>query len=153
MEITSPNHPLDSLIFLTKRVGKLLSLTVRDQLGNQAPEILPQHMGVLVDLWMKDGVRQVDLAVSVIKDKATITRTLNQLERMDILVRVPDQLDKRNKRIFLTYKGQALKQDILPGAQQIMDDLLRELPPQQVDVCKSVLLFLYQKLSLRTYDK
>lgn len=147
MTVSKP-HPYDSLVFLTNRVGRLLSIEVRKKLeeedGPQA--IQPTHIGVLVDLWMQDGVRQQDLAVSTIKDKGTITRTLNFLEKENLVVRVTDRADKRNKRIYLTHKGRELEKQLLPYAQRAIGGATTGISPEELRICKDVLAKVYDNL-------
>ncbi len=108
--------------------------------------IVPHHMGILVDLWARDGVRQQDLAVSTIKDKATIARALDSLEQKNILVRVTDPNDKRNKRIYLTHKGKELQAHIWPHAQAVLQEASEGISAEEMDCCRQVLEKLYLKL-------
>ena len=96
-------------------------------------------MGILADLWRKDGVRQQDLVVSIIKDKANIARALSFLERSNILVRVTDPKDKRNKRIYLTHKGKALKGQLLPQAIAIQEEIASQIDQKEFNTCMKVL--------------
>ena len=96
-------------------------------------------MGILADLWRKDGVRQQDLVVSIIKDKANIARALTFLERSNIVVRVTDPKDKRNKRIYLTHKGKALKEQLLPQAIAIQEEIASQIDQKEFNTCMKVL--------------
>jgi DNA-binding MarR family transcriptional regulator len=144
----SKTDPHDSLVFLTNRVGRLLSNEVRKKLEEEeGPQALqPTHIGVLVDLWAQDGVRQQDLAVSTIKDKGTITRTLNFLEQENLVVRVTDRSDKRNKRIYLTHKGKELEHQLLPYTQRAMVGATSGISQEELCICKDVLVKLYKNL-------
>lgn len=147
MTVSKPD-PHDSLVFLTNRVGRLLSNEVRKKLEEEeGPQALqPTHIGVLVDLWAQDGVRQQDLAVSTIKDKGTITRTLNILEQENLVVRVTDRSDKRNKRIYLTHKGKELEHRLLPYAQRAIASATSGISQEELSICKKVLARLYRNL-------
>lgn len=144
----SKSDPHDSLVFLTNRVGRLLSNAIRKKLEDEAgPQLLQStHLGVLVDLWVQDGVRQQDLAVSTIKDKGTITRTLNILEQENLVVRVTDRTDKRNKRIYLTHKGKELKSKLMPYAHEAASGATAGITADELRVCKDVLAKLYKNL-------
>lgn len=146
-------NPLDSLIFLTNRVGRLLSKSIRKQLNKSDAELLPTHMGVLVDLWLKDGVRQQDLAVATIKDKGTIARALVQMEQQNLLVRIPDDHDKRNKRIYLTHKGKALKEELIPHAHAATQDACQGINEKDLAICKKVLEQMYHNLNRKLQNQ
>jgi len=141
--LTSPDQPL---IFLTNRVGRLLANTIRRRLPADKREVPTQHMGVLADLWQQDGVCQQDLAISSIKDKATITRILRHLEECNIVVRVPDEADRRNKRIYLTHKGKTLRTTLLPYAESVTDEATRNISREDLQTCCRVLNQIYQSL-------
>lgn len=138
--------PLDSIIFLTNRAGRLLANEVRRRADMDSLGLQSQHMGILVDLWQQDGVRQQDLAVSTIKDKGTIARALDTLERDNVLVRVPDPADKRTKRIYLTHKGKMLKEMLVPQAREVEADVVSGLSTDDLQACKRVLVHIYRKL-------
>lgn len=139
--------PLDSLIFLTNRVGRLLSNCIRSRAKLENIDLLPTHMGVLVDLWVQDGLRQQDLALSAIKDKGTIARAIDSLERENMVVRVPDERDKRNKRIYLTYQGRALKKKLHPHAIETLKEATDGISEDDLRICKRVLHRMYNKLN------
>ena len=148
--MTAYNHdPFDSLLFLTLRVGRLLSNEVRKNLEEEDDTITiqPTHIAVLVDLWMKDGVRQQDLAVSTIKDKGTITRILDYLERENYVVRVTDREDKRNKRIYLTHKGREMEKKLIPHTHQVMGCATKGINEEELRICKDVLAKVYNNLT------
>lgn len=155
MESTSQGRPDRSpLIFLTNRIGRLLANAIRDSMREEDAQVLPQHMGVLSDLWVRDGLRQQDLAISLIKDKATIARSLSTLEEQNIVVRVADPDDKRNKRIYLTHKGKSLKSALLPRAQQVQQEAVASICEDDVQTCLQVLEQIYENLKkLRTQPK
>lgn len=139
--------PSDSLIFLTNRVGRLLSNCIRGRAKMENINLLPTHMGVLVDLWVQDGLRQQDLALSAIKDKGTIARAIDSLERENMVVRVPDERDKRNKRIYLTFQGRALQKKLHPHAMETLNEATEGIPEEDLRICKRVLLGMYNKLN------
>lgn len=139
--------PFKSLVFLTNRVARLLTQRIWQRVDAEEVEILPQHMGVLSDLWQQDGVRQQDLAVALIKDKATIARTIQFLEQKNILVRVADQQDKRNKRIYLTHKGKSLKEQLIPHAANTVEEATAEIASEDLKICIQVLNKIYKNLN------
>ena len=68
---------------------------------------------VLVHLWIEDGQNQKTLCEIAGRHKTTITRTIDSLEEMNYVVRIPDQADKRHKLIYLTHKGKAEKEALI----------------------------------------
>lgn len=140
---SNPNH---SLGFLTNRVGRLMGKNLREKCLSENYDITPHFMGILSDLWTKDGIKQQDLVISIIKDKATITRTLDAMEATDMLLRVPDKEDKRNKLIYLTNKGKQLKHQLSPIMQSITKEAVAGISKKELDICLNVLNKVYQNL-------
>ena len=140
-------HISSSLIFLTNRLGRLLVNEARKRTNMEAHCLMPHHMGILVDLWQKDGIPQQELAISNIKNKANITRALKHLESSNILVRVVDPNDKRIKRIYLTHKGKELKNDILPHTKLLEKEIESCLDKEEFETCIKVLKQIHQRLS------
>jgi len=146
MEKNPKFAPAHSLIFLTNRVGRLLANRIRQSVDEDMEVIMP-HMGVLVDLWMQDGVRQGELAVSVIKDKGTIARSIDILERESLVVRVPDEHDRRNKRIYLTHRGREMRCRLIPHAHAVLADATTGLSTEAIALCGEVLLHMLNRLN------
>lgn len=102
-------------------------------------DISMEQYVVLVHLWQQDGIKQQELANYAGKDKTTLTRGLHALEKNNWVVRVPDQLDKRIKRIFLTHKGKELEEVMLENVDEMMGEIMKGIDPQKIKICKEVL--------------
>lgn len=139
--------PPSLLVFLTNRVGKLLGNAIRKRGLEDDIDMLPTQMGILADLWTSDGQRQQDLAISLIKDKATITRALDVFEKDNIVVRVPDPNDKRNKRIYLTHKGKEMQHLVYPYALEVEEKAVAGIDKTEIKICKKVLRQIYDNLT------
>lgn len=60
-------------------------------------------------LFIEDGVTQDDLAKDFCVDKAATARSMQNLEKKGIIIRKPDETDRRAKRIYLTDKAYKYK--------------------------------------------
>ena len=136
----------DSLLFLSNRVGRLLANRMRKNPAMEAHALIPPDVAILADLWTQDGLRQQELAVSKIKDKAAISRMLDRLEEKEIVLRRADEADKRMKRIYLTPKGYALQKEIWAEAEQLVENTTAHIPRKDLEKCKKVLLSIYKQL-------
>jgi len=139
-------NPKQNLIFLTNRVGRQLARLMLERM--EFEEFLPQgtHMGLLSDIVLADGQRQQDLAISTIKDKGTVARSLKQLETAGIIKRTVDPNDRRQKRIHLTEKGGRLWAYARDHARHAMDCAQRDIPDEHLALCTSVLEKIYDNL-------
>jgi DNA-binding MarR family transcriptional regulator len=139
-------NPRQNLIFLTNRVGRQLARVMLERM--EFEEFLPQgtHMGLLSDIVSADGQRQQDLAISTIKDKGTVARSLKQLETAGLIKRTIDPEDRRQKRIHLTEKGGRLWAYAHDHAAHAMDCAQKDIPDEDLALCTSVLKKIYDNL-------
>jgi DNA-binding MarR family transcriptional regulator len=73
-------------------------------------EISPEQWTVLIYLWEQDGVTQQELCNATFKDKPSMTRLINNMERQHLVVRISDKVDRRTNRIHLTKDGKAIEE-------------------------------------------
>jgi len=135
-----------SLGFLTNTVGRLIGIHMKNKLGKEEFDMPPHCLGILAELWNQDGIIQQDLAISVIKDKATIARALELMEKKNIIVRIKDEKDKRNKKIFLTYKGNQLQGQVLFHSAGLLADAKQGITKEEMDNCLKTLEKIYHNL-------
>lgn len=143
-------HPYQSehaLLFLTIRLGRLITNAVHQQMPPEDQHLIGPHMGILADLAHKDGVRQQDLAITSIKDKATIARGLKALEQEGLVLRAPDPVDKRTKRIYITPKGRKTVQRVFPLAEKVLVQAQEGVADDELAICTKVLRQMYDNLN------
>lgn len=73
-----------------------------------------EMLQVISCLWRDQGIAQQTLAERIVKDKASLSNLLNNLERKGYISRKEDAADRRNKLVYLTPEGEALWQRLLP---------------------------------------
>jgi MarR family transcriptional regulator, organic hydroperoxide resistance regulator len=146
MKSMSLQNPSEAFSLLSGRMGRLLRLKFKKELKKLNLNLHDRHFGVLLDLWSNDGLKQHDLALASIKDKATITRSLDELEKMKIIFRVNDEEDRRNKIIYLTYTGKKLREILLPLIHTITHLALEGISSEEYKVFLKVLRKMYFNL-------
>ncbi len=67
---------------------------------------------VLQQLWRKDGITQAELAHGLRVAPATVTISLQRMEKLGLIERRPDPHDQRGSRVFLTEKGRSLRERV-----------------------------------------
>jgi DNA-binding MarR family transcriptional regulator len=75
---------------------------------------------IMACLWKKDGVKQQELADLTLKDKASMTFLIDNLTKRDLVKRMEDPSDRRNKLIYLTPKGKQLGKKIEPWVNELL---------------------------------
>jgi len=103
---------------------------------------------VLMQLWMEDGISQQVIADATGKDKPSMTRLLDNLERDGYIERRADAKDRRLNLIFLTKKGTDMEQQVMPVAEEVLTELTQGLTTQEVETVKNVFNKIYHNISL-----
>ena len=136
----------DSFGFVVVKTGRLIENKLKTNFEEENIDITPQQWSVLTYLWNKDGISQQKIADSFSKDKTSMTRLLNNMEKNGLVKRELDQKDKRNKRIFLTSKSTQLKQDSIKIAEKTLINALEGIDHEQLKLSKKVLKRINQNL-------
>lgn len=102
--------------------------------------VTPEQWVVLFRLHEKEGLTQSELGERTVKDKTTITRILDRLEKKDMASRRRDARDRRAQRIFLTEKGVATLDALMPLVRRYADEIFGEFVDEERTVLRGLLL-------------
>jgi len=83
---------------------------------------------VLAYVSRKDGMAQTQLAEKLDVGKVAIGGLIDRLERSGLAKRVPDEQDRRVKRIFLTPKGKRLVEKLREVSMEFNERVLQGIP-------------------------
>ena len=78
-----------------------------------------EMLQVMGCLWRADGINQQEIANITVKDKASMTYLLDNLVKRQLVYRQEDANDRRNKLVFLTEAGKALRVTTQPWVQEM----------------------------------
>lgn len=109
--------PNQSTSGLTKKAGNLFIRLSNQYLKKSG--IAHAYTPFLAQLWNEDGQTQAMLHRKVGIEQPTAVRTLDRMERDQLIERRRSDSDRREVRIFLTPKAQALKINVISCAQKI----------------------------------
>lgn len=106
-----------------------------------------EQWSVLYHLWKQDGMTQQELCSASFRDKPSITRLVDNLEKLELVNRIPDEKDRRSNRIFLTETGRRLEEKTMRLAEETLNEALDGVPAEHVEISKHVLQKVYENLS------
>lgn len=86
-----------------------------------------------------DGANQQELSEILDRDKTTIARLINKMEKKSVLLRVNSKEDKRVKNIYITNLGKQVLEDILPFIKEIDKVLKSSISTEELSVLANVL--------------
>ncbi len=101
--------------------------------------VTPDQFRVLTHLWQNDNCSQQHLADCTNRDRANVTRIIDILEREGIVERREHESDRRAFRIVLTEKGKAIEAEAAECGRQAIQDALKGVSPEEVEICMRVL--------------
>ena len=101
---------------------------------------------VLGPIWKNEGIAQKDIAEYCGKDKTSVTKIINTLEKKNLVVRVADQIDHRVKRVVLSNKGKELFLNALPVMEETRDELRSGISDKEIESLITVLTKVYRNL-------
>lgn len=73
----------------------------------------------LLVLWEEDGISQRELSRRRGIREATTVRALDRMEKDGLVRRVRDANDRRRLQVFLTERGRALREELIPFALEV----------------------------------
>jgi DNA-binding MarR family transcriptional regulator len=117
----------------------LLTAHLQNDLQENNIDITIEQWRILFYLWKEDGINQQELAKRSKKEKSTITRQVDALEKKGLIIRRSLDQDKRNKQIFLTQQGNLIKEDALNTAREITKKAESNINKVELEVFKKVL--------------
>jgi len=123
-------------------VGKISGAINRAFLRAFAAEgidISTEQWSVLACLWKEDGVTQQDLCNMTAKDKPSMTRLIDKLEKAKLVVRVSGQVDRRINLIQLTEAGIQLEQRANRLVKEVADKTLNNITDEELNMSRIVL--------------
>jgi len=141
---------LQSEISLGMLIGQVHRLSTKRFVQNSHKyglDISLDQWLVLGPVWKNEGISQKNISEYSGKDKTSVTKIIDTLEKKNLVVRVADQLDHRVKRVVLSNKGRELFLNVMPVMSQTRDELRNGISDKEIESLKIVLNKIYKNLN------
>ncbi len=132
--------------FITGKASTAIARRLQKKFNTAGLNLTIEQWSVLYHLWKLDGISQQELCNATFRDKPSITRLVDNLEKLNLVKRVPSEHDRRINLIFLTKQAQKLQEDAMMLAEETLNEALDTVPVEKVDICKEVLQVVYDNL-------
>ena len=132
--------------FVTGKASTAIARRLQKKFNNAGLNITIEQWSVLYHLWKEDGLSQQQLCNATFRDKPSITRLVDNLEKLNLVKRVPSDSDRRINLIYLTKNAQKLEEETMHIADEILNEALQSVSPEKIEVCKEVLQIVYDNL-------
>ncbi len=110
-------------------------------------EITIEQWSVLYHLWKEDGLSQQELCNRTFRDKPSITRLIDNLEKQKLVKRIPSKTDRRINLVFLTDAAKELQDITINLANQTMNEALIGVGKEEIETVKLVFQRVYDNLT------
>jgi DNA-binding MarR family transcriptional regulator len=90
-------------------------------------------------LWNNGVMTQQQLAYLIMKDKNSIVKLIDGLEKKGLVVRVADKVDRRQNKIELTEYASSIKEEVKNVAIEAINRIIKDIPQEEIETFLKVL--------------
>lgn len=133
-------------MILNKQVGVFLNLVhnrtkqyISSIFQEQGFNITPEQFLVMDALWDNGIMSQQQLAHNILKDKNSVVKLIDGLEKKDLVKRVADKVDRRQNLIELTPYAWSIKDGVTEAAMDAINHVIKDIPQNEMYVFIKVL--------------
>ncbi len=134
----------DVFIYLIERTERQMKRYANAALKQGGIEISSEQWVILKRISEREVINQRELAELTFKDPASVTRSLDILEKGGLLRREDMENDRRAYKLMLTPEGEALVRKITPIAKAIRKQGLKDIPEDELAQFKATLNKIYE---------
>lgn len=132
--------------FMTGVASTAIARRLQKNFKQEGIEITIEQWSVLYHLWKKDGMSQQELSNASFRDKPSITRLVDNLEKLKLVKRVSSSTDRRMNMITLTDAAKKLQERTMGIASNTLNEALEGVSATDIERAKLVLQQVYDNL-------
>jgi MarR family transcriptional regulator, organic hydroperoxide resistance regulator len=139
---------------LKNSLGHMMGRISRSILSQLQKSFIAAGCDLSVEQWLLlvhlrdwDGQIHQQLAQGTYRDKTTISRLLDGLEKRGLVERVPDAADRRQKRVRIMPEGRQLIKKLKPLALKIQNKAMEDIAIEDIDACRKILSRIYHNIT------
>lgn len=132
--------------FITGKASTAIARRLQKNFKLAGLDITIEQWSVLYQLWKEDGMSQQQLCDATFRDKPSITRLVDNLEKLKLVKRVPSKDDRRINLIYITKEAELLQEQTMELANQTLNEALEGVTNGQIEIAKEVLQMVYDNL-------
>lgn len=132
--------------FITGKASIAIARRLQKKFNTSGLQLTIEQWSVLYHLWKEDGKSQQELCTDTFRDKPSITRLVDNLEKLGLVKRVPSEADRRINKVYLTKAAQKLQEQTMQMAEETLNEALEGVPAEHINLCKEVLQKVYDNL-------
>lgn len=133
--------------FITGKASTAIARRLQKKFNARGINLTIEQWSVLYHLWKKDGMNQQELCEATFRDKPSITRLVDNLEKAALVQRRSDEKDKRINKIHLSKSAWMLEEKTMQLAEETLNEALDGVSQKEIETCKQVLQKVYENLA------
>ncbi len=126
-------------MILNKQVGVFLNLVhcqfkqyLNKIFNKHGFNLTPEQFLVMDTLWDEGVLSQQEIADIIVKDKNSVTKLIDALEKKGLVFRMTDDQDRRLNKIHLTEQAKSLKDEITEVAINSTNNIIKDIPKEDL---------------------
>ena len=143
----SPASLDQNIIYLAGEFAHRFHKALTDAFRQQGLKLTVEQFSILAILWYRDGINQREISEQLGRDKTTIARVVNTMEKNKLVRRATDPADTRGKLITLTAKGRSLQEKTVTVAGALYMQCVNSLNASEQKAGLAILLKMMASLS------
>jgi len=136
-------NSFDTVILLS-RVQSNLAKLIRNKL--KPYDVTPEQWILFASLSAKEGISPTSLSIISLRDKPYTTRLVSRLEANGFIRKEENPSDRRSSLIFLTDKGEKMKNRIQPAFDALNGRAMATMRAGEINQLKYLLDKLYNRI-------
>jgi DNA-binding MarR family transcriptional regulator len=132
--------------FMTGKASTAIARRLQKNFKQAGIDITVEQWSVLYHLWKSDGMNQQELCNATFRDKPSITRLVDNLEKIKLVKRTASKEDRRMNMIVLNEAGKELEERCMEIANTTLNEALEGVTNGQIEIAKEVLQMVYDNL-------
>lgn len=125
---------VQSIGTLIGRAFRILKYDLQKEFQNLGYDLTLEQWVLLVILKHRDGISQHEISNIIKKEKTTITRLIDGLEKRNLIMRVQDKNDRRNNLIYLNKEGGKAETALTPIATKLNQKALNGFSEEEKEI-------------------
>jgi len=123
----------ENLDYLISKTVQIIKNFLYKEFKERGHNITTEQWSVLAKLYYEDGIYQKQLGDYLYKDKPTITRILDLMEKKNLIIRISDDKDRRKSKVYLTQEGKDTVRELIPVAEEFQKKLTENISGEEIE--------------------
>ena len=144
-------------MILNKQVGVFLNLVhnrfkqyITAFFQEEGYNLTPEQFLVMDAIWDEGKMSQQKIADTIFKDKNSVVKLLDGLEKKNLVRRVTNKDDRRQNLIEITPYAKEIQQNVTDIAMNAVDLIIKDIPKQDLHIFIKVLTKIAENMNENT---